>query len=57
MTRWNHEKRRSHPHGLFTTLERLLGHPSVHSAASKRGHAAARRKTTALEGAATRTKM
>ena len=57
MTRWHQEKRRSHPHGLFTTLEHLLGHPSVHAARARSGRVAARKKTAALRGPMTRTKM
>jgi hypothetical protein len=57
MTRWNHEKRKIHPHGLLPALERLLGHTAVHMAPVRRTRAAARRKGPASQGSMTRTKM
>ena len=57
MTRWNHEKRKVHLHGLFPALERLLSHPAAHTAPVRRARAAARRKGPAPQGSMTRIKM
>jgi hypothetical protein len=57
MTRWNHEKRQVHPHGLLPALDRLFKHASFHKTPVRRARAAARSKSPALRGSMTRTKM
>ena len=57
MTRWNHEKRQVHPHGLLPALDRLFKHASFHKTPARRSRAAARSKAPALRGSMTRTKM
>jgi hypothetical protein len=57
MTRWNHEKRRIRPHGLFPALDRLFKHHAVHKAPARRSRASAQSKSPALHGSMTRTKI
>ena len=57
MTRWNHEKRRTHPHGPLSSLERMLGKIPVHRSPVRRGRTVVRIKGPAPEGSMTHTKM
>jgi hypothetical protein len=57
MTRWIHEKRRVHPHGLLPILERMMGKLAAHKSPVRRARTAARGKGPTPRGSMTRVKM
>ena len=57
MTQWQNEKRRSHPQGFFSTLERFLRPAARHKVPSRHPHPASRSKNPAPHGSMTRNKV
>jgi hypothetical protein len=57
MTQWQNEKRRNHPQGFFSTLEKFLRPVARHKAPSRHPHHASRSKSPAPQGSMTRIKI
>lgn len=57
MTRWQHEKRRAHALGFFSTLEKFLRPAPLAQAPSRRPRRVSRSKSPPPQGSMTRIKM